>query len=72
MKNAKLLRILFFVFAICATINNSFSQTANEKGYGNLIQLFKEWRDFEKPPLLNGAPDYTIASFNRRQPDLLN
>lgn len=71
MKNAKFLRILFFVFAICATINNSFSQTANEKGYGNLIQLFKEWRDFEKPPLLNGAPDYTIASFNRRQPDFI-
>ncbi len=41
------------------------------KDYNSLVELFKQWRNFEKPPLLNGAPDYTVASFNRRQPVFL-
>lgn len=39
-------------------------------GYGELLELFEEWRDFEKPPLLNGAPDYTAARFEQRLPGL--
>jgi hypothetical protein len=34
--------------------------------YEKLITLFKEWREFERPPLLNGAPDYTVATFAKR------
>ncbi len=40
--------------------------TANS--YEELTKLFKEWRTFEKPPLLNGAPDYTSATFEKRHP----
>jgi hypothetical protein len=36
--------------------------------YAALISLFKEWRAFENPPLRNGAPDYTVATFNKRWP----
>ncbi len=68
MKKTNFLRVVFLGLAICGTISTSIAQSDNEKGYNNLIQLFKEWRNFEKPPLLNGAPDYTNASFNRRQP----
>ena len=28
-------------------------------GYDELLALFDDWRKFEIPPLLNGAPDYT-------------
>ncbi len=35
----------------------------------DLIQLFDDWRRFETPPLLNGAPDYTAERFAARQPD---
>ncbi len=28
-------------------------------GYQDLVQLFHDWREFERPPLLDGAPDYT-------------
>ncbi len=31
--------------------------------YRNLVQLFEEWRDFERPPMLDGAPDYTAERF---------
>ena len=35
--------------------------------YNDLQALFQEWRAFEKPPLLNGAPDYTKRQFRKRQ-----
>ena len=31
------------------------------QAYGDLLVLFEEWRAFEEPPLLAGAPDYTAA-----------
>ena len=29
------------------------------KDYHKLVELFNDWREFESPPLLDGAPDYT-------------
>jgi len=40
--------------------------TSNE--YQDLVALFKEWRTFENPPLLDGAPDYTAETFEKRWP----
>ena len=40
--------------------------TSND--YLELVALFKEWRAFEKPPLLDGAPDYTVETFEKRWP----
>ena len=34
-----------------------------------LETLFNDWREFENPPLLNGAPDYTSKAFNNRMPE---
>ena len=34
--------------------------------YAELAELFADWREFEAPPLLDGAPDYTAESFARR------
>ena len=36
--------------------------------YQDLVALFKEWRTFENPPLLDGAPDYTAETFEKRWP----
>ncbi len=36
--------------------------------YNALVSLFKAWRAFEKPPLRDGAPDYTEQTFRKRQP----
>lgn len=38
------------------------------KDYNDLVTLFKEWRVFEIPPLLHGAPDYTAGTFAMRVP----
>ncbi|MFQ6005229.1 MAG: DUF885 family protein [Woeseia sp.] len=32
-------------------------------GYEGLTELFDEWREFEQPPMRDGAPDYTAARF---------
>jgi len=56
----------FLILTLFITNTNLFAQK-NNKAYTSLVSLFKQWRNFEQPPLLNGAPDYTIASFHRRQ-----
>lgn len=40
--------------------------TSNE--YPDLVALFNQWRTFEKPPILKGAPDYTSETFEKRWP----
>jgi hypothetical protein len=43
------------------------SANAQQGGdYDDLLDLFAEWREFERPPSLDGAPDYTAETFARR------
>ncbi|MCJ7816040.1 MAG: DUF885 domain-containing protein [Xanthomonadales bacterium] len=42
------------------------SCSAQADSYQDLLKLFGEWRQFEAPPLLEGAPDYTAATFVSR------
>jgi len=39
--------------------------------HDDLVKLFQDWRAFESPPLLDGAPDYTAERFDARQPEFL-
>lgn len=58
-------------FLVCITVlmviavPNASGQTHTD--YDDLLQLFEEWREFESPPLLNGAPDYTAEQFAARR-----
>ena len=61
------LLMLLFLFST----NNALFAQNKSKNYTTLVELFTQWRIFEQPPLLNGAPDYTVASFNRRQPNFI-
>lgn len=38
--------------------------------YQDLITLFSDWRAFEVPPMREGAPDYTAATFAKRHAEL--
>ena len=46
--------------------NAMASDTTKSQNYEDLLTLFSDWRAFEHPPLLDGAPDYTAATFDRR------
>jgi hypothetical protein len=37
------------------------------KDYQKLVALFNDWREFESPPLLGGAPDYTASRFKENR-----
>jgi hypothetical protein len=68
-------KIIIFIFLFASTLaccQAEKSYSADEKNpasYSDLVLLFKEWRTFETPPLLDGAPDYTKASFEKRWPE---
>jgi hypothetical protein len=59
---AALLSVMLEVSAASATLQTN-------PDYPDLLTLFADWRDFESPPLLAGAPDYTREQFAARQDD---
>lgn len=66
MKNAPVLAILLLlVFSVSKIKGQDFNPSRN---YEDLTVLFEAWRQFENPPLREGAPDYTRASREQRQP----
>ena len=53
-------------FTLITVLALSLPLPAQAGGYQDLLALFDDWRQFEKPPLLDGAPDYTAARFAQR------
>lgn len=63
------LAFLLFVLSACTTavdVSEDAVSQKEEASYDDLISLFVEWRDFENPPLYNGAPDYRKETFDAR------
>ena len=60
------MRIFIYIFVITNLIllNQMKAESKIEpSNYNELVDLFKVWRNFENPPLMNGAPDYTQRRF---------
>src|SRR5262245_56340882 len=58
-----------FAAALAAALLAALPALAADAATGDdaLARLFEEWRAFENPPVLDGAPDYTAATFERRR-----
>ena len=56
--------VLILLASICAPVTIS---AQSQPDHEDLLELFADWRAFEKPPLLDGAPDYTNERFALRQ-----
>jgi len=67
-----LLIILSFSFLVFSGTTNEKAeiqkQTYQSNSYDDLVSLFHKWRTFENPPKLEGAPDYTKTTFDKRWP----
>ncbi|MEQ5791807.1 hypothetical protein J4E06_12130 [Muricauda sp. NFXS6] len=70
-----LLPLLVLLFLSCqtekkeeSTQNQTKTENFTSNDYQGLVALFKTWRAFENPPLLEGAPDYTTETFEKRWP----
>jgi len=42
-------------------------QDTERGGYAALLQLFEEWREFQRPKLIEGVPDYTASAMEQQQ-----
>jgi len=71
MNLSTLRRLAFAMAAACAFAIPAYSgEMSVIDGYARLLQLHQEWRAFERPAFVNGAPDYTAATFARRHREL--
>lgn len=57
--------LFFFLVYYCICLPHPLNGQSNAQ----LEVLFKAWRSFEKPPIRDGAPDYTAETFERRRPE---
>lgn len=59
------MRIFIYIVIITNLILNTMKAENNMEpsNYKELVDLFEMWRNFENPPLMNGAPDYTKRRF---------
>ena len=57
----------------CCHVDNFVARTPQDpapNSYDALVQLFEDWREFERPPMLDGAPDYTAERFDAAYEEL--
>ena len=58
---------------ICTTMAVGLTTCANNENvyttdkYEDLVSFFKQWREFQKPEVLNGVPDYTESAMVERR-----
>ena len=62
---------VFFTACIAIVVAGNMSKAEAQSNHDDLLVLFSDWREFESPPLLDGAPDYTPTQFVARQDDYL-
>lgn len=65
----KFLRYSLFPLVLCLMLSCQPAQTQTSDNNPELVNLYREWRAFETPPLREGAPDYTAATFDKRWPE---
>ena len=58
--------VVALVLASCAGRSPEPTQPRSAS-YEDLVALFADWRAFQKPPLVNGVPDYTRAAMGTQR-----
>jgi hypothetical protein len=56
-------KVLFIIYVLFIGVTSMYTQINDRHlhQYQDLVDLFKDWREVEEPPRLNGAPDYTAG-----------
>lgn len=72
MKRIILLQTIIAFLAISCQPAQDQEEIPGSNDYKDLVSLFQVWRSFENPPMLDGAPDYTASTFNKRWPKFQN
>ncbi len=56
----------FLLLGVAVTMPGMMQRANAQGSHDDLLELFAEWREFETPPTLDGAPDYTAETFASR------
>jgi len=67
-RGRSVLRWLLVSFACSWAIGGT--NVAAAQSHDDLVQLFEDWRAFERPPMRDGAPDYTAERFAEAHAEL--
>ena len=62
-----LLGVLIFA---CSTPTKEKAEVAGSSDYDDLISFYKEFREFQKPKVTDGIPDYTEAAMAEQRHEL--
>ncbi|MBY0433114.1 MAG: hypothetical protein K2U26_03295, partial [Cyclobacteriaceae bacterium] len=62
--------LLLMLVAISCSKPVETTNAPKAKTYAELETLFKEWREFQRPPLKDGTPDYSVAAMKKQQEEL--
>ena len=63
--------LLLLILISCSTTKNENIPKNQSLKYDDLVLLFNDWRNFENPPLLDGAPNYTRERFKEDESEFL-
>jgi hypothetical protein len=69
MKQSALALLLILIVISCSKPVET-SNAPKAKSYAELETLFKEWREFQRPPFKDGTPDYSVAAMKKQQEEL--
>jgi len=59
-----LIAFLLFSLTGCGGQISRTEESKTSTDYDDLVELFGEWREFQKPRLIEGVPDYTAAAMS--------
>ncbi|NIR50167.1 DUF885 domain-containing protein [candidate division KSB1 bacterium] len=64
--------ILVIILISTAAWAQTTTQENNKEGnsYEDLVEIFKDWREFQKPTLVDGIPDYTADAMAKQHREL--
>jgi hypothetical protein len=68
-KNFPLIALIFLSLLLfdCRPKKKEVTPATLSTNYEDLVSLFKDWREFQKPKVTNGVPDYTAAAMKEQR-----
>ena len=62
--------LAFWATTVAVAFACSPADPVRSASYDDLLVLFEEWREFERPDFIDGAPDYSAAAMAAQAGDL--
>jgi hypothetical protein len=71
-RNRFVIAVVFLAVLVFAggSLSKEKGEVVGISKYEDLTSLFKEWRELQKPKIINGVPDYTPAAMKEQKRDL--